>query len=190
MVMEVGAPDWTCAQVSSDVPNTEVLAPYGSQPVISKKHFLRVIALLKRVRINAVRRMRDATDEGRANQWRFIWDPAPVRRARERTHRYLLLETMKMWQRAWNHKPRQCRTCNLWVNVGQWPDHCIGKKHRRHAGSTGGAMITGNGTVDATRENILSIINLLQALESAQNADVNVPVADPHAGTGVPWLFL
>ena len=86
---------------------------------------------------------------------------------------------------------KRCKDCQMWLNgPQQYEDHCIGKKHRRHAGITGGAMSTGNGTVDATRENILSIINLLQALDSAQNADVNVPVADPHADTGVPWLFL
>ena len=37
---------------------------------------------------------------------------------------------LKYWPRADNPQPKHCRLCIFWLNIGQWPGHTIGHKHR------------------------------------------------------------
>ena len=105
------------------------------RPITSKLQFMRIIRLLQLIRINAVRRTLVTTHEGRTflfwppfqhiRQVGHIWDLIQIRRAREGENRYLIWKTLGRWHRRWNAAPRLCRVCQLWLNVGQWPDHCM-----------------------------------------------------------------
>ena len=146
------------------------------RPITSKVQFMRIIRLLRVTRINVVRRTFGTTNEGRTflfwppfqhiRQVGHIWDLMQIRRARAEENRYLMMATMMRWHRSWNAAPRLCRVCQLWLNVGQWPDHCM-----RH-------------------QYFLTTTALMAQLDAAQGADATVHVADCHTGAGVPWFLI
>ena len=121
-----------------DATNSDALGSSGDSPTktdnvpITTSKFLQVIGILRRQRFDAARRLIN-DDHGSF----AAWDPARLRRARRRADLDLLLSVVRAWGHAWNDRPRHCEACLFWLNVGQWPDHCAGKRHRARPDALG-----------------------------------------------------
>ena len=104
------------------------------QTDFEKERFLKVIRLLRNVRVQQIQSLRnilgyDADTSGDPPNSAFsIWNPCVLRMVRKARLKELLKVVYEHWVFKPNTSMKHCRLCDMWLNVGQYPDHLLRKK--------------------------------------------------------------
>ena len=108
-----------------------------SSPPVDKKALLRIVQILRRMRVSAIRDIVQAgTDSDSCNCGDDVlfsaWNPRRLAKLRARRPKDMVELVFDAWYRVPNDEPKYCRLCDINVNRGQWPHHTDTKKHLKN----------------------------------------------------------
>ena len=108
-----------------------------SSPPVDKKALLRIVQILRRMRVSAIRDIVEAgTDSDSCNCGDDVlfsaWNPRRLAKLRARRPKDMVELFFDAWYRVPNDEMKYCRLCEMWLNTGQWPDHTYGRKHLKN----------------------------------------------------------
>ena len=108
-----------------------------SSPPVDKKALLRIVQILRRMRVSAIRDIVEAgTDSDSCNCGDDVlfsaWNPRRLAKLRARRPKDMVELFFDAWYRVPNDEPKYCRLCDITVNRGQWPEHTYTKKHLKN----------------------------------------------------------
>ena len=103
----------------------------------NKMMFMKILRTLKNVRMRSVGNMVQVLSAvevdpvfGMLEEMFVPWNPKGLRRSRHERRKDLLRVLVRAWYFSPNSGVVYCHLCELWLNVGQLPDHRNGKRHR------------------------------------------------------------
>ena len=108
-----------------------------SSPPVDKKALLRIVQILRRMRVSAIRDIVQAgTDSDSCNCGDDVlfsaWNPRRLAKLRARRPKDMVELVFDAWYRVPNDEPKYCRLCDMTVNRGQWPEHTYTRKHLKN----------------------------------------------------------
>ena len=108
-----------------------------SSPPVDKKALLRIVQILRRMRVSAIRDIVEAgTDSDSCNCGDDVlfsaWNPRRLAKLRARRPKDMVELFFDAWYRVPNDEPKYCRLCDMTVNRGQWPEHTYTRKHLKN----------------------------------------------------------
>ena len=108
-----------------------------SSPPVDKKALLRIVQILRRMRVSAIRDIVQAgTDSDSCNCGDDVlfsaWNPRRLAKLRARRPKDMVELFFDAWYRVPNDEPKYCRLCDITVNRGQWPHHTYTSKHLKN----------------------------------------------------------
>ena len=108
-----------------------------SSPPVDKKALLRIVQILRRMRVSAIRDIVQAgTDSDSCNCGDDVlfsaWNPRRLAKLRARRPKDMVELFFDAWYRVPNDEPKYCRLCDITVNRGQWPEHTYVRKHLKN----------------------------------------------------------
>ena len=108
-----------------------------SSPPVDKKALLRIVQILRRMRVSAIRDIVEAgTESDSCNCGDDVlfsaWNPRRLAKLRARRPKDMVELFFDAWYRVPNDEMKYCRLCEMWLNTGQWPDHTYGRKHLKN----------------------------------------------------------
>ena len=125
--------------VAACPPAAALLSPptAESSPPVDKKALLRIVQILRRMRVSAIRDIVEAgTDSDSCNCGDDVlfsaWNPRRLAKLRARRPKDMVELFFDAWYRVPNDEPKYCRLCDINVNRGQWPHHTDTKKHLKN----------------------------------------------------------
>ena len=104
---------------------------------MDKKALLRIVQILRRMRVSAIRDIVQAgTDSDSCNCGDDVlfsaWNPRRLAKLRARRPKDMVELVFDAWYRVPNDEPKYCRLCDINVNRGQWPHHTYTRKHLKN----------------------------------------------------------